>query len=132
MANESDFESCIRSTRFTKAYAITEHGLVDIKKPTLFLCDSLGKEGTDGGAAIRINNDFPLGFVLHVRNDREECLPLPGSAQTPFASFANPNQLGRFLQFMASLKETNFRLLEIQSKSELSNKGATLTNTCKP
>ncbi len=116
MADESGFETCARNTRFTKAYAITEHGLVDTNRPTIFMCDSLGEQGTDGSAAIRINRDFPLGFVLHVRNDRKECLPIPGSGQEPFASFASPNQLGRFLQLAATLKETRFMCLDSTPK----------------
>ncbi len=113
IACESSTEVCARLERLNKAWAMTGHGYLDPNKLTAFFCDSLGDEGgTDAGAAERINTDFSQGFVIHVRNDRDHCLPLPGSKQKPLATFASPSQLGKYLMFTAELKETNLRCLD--------------------
>jgi hypothetical protein len=106
LANESAVETCIRNERFNKANALTAHGLIDTNMVTIFCCDSLGTQGTDNLAAARINSpDFPYGLVFHVRNGRKECYPPEGSENAPAAVFANPAQLGKFFQFVVSLKD---------------------------
>lgn len=112
---EGEREVEVRPSVYGKDFGIlTFGGKIDGGR-TLFLCDSLGAEGTDAPAATLVNG-LENGEVLMVRNGRNAPPPADSPAR-PFFVFANPAMLGRFLGFVATQAEQDLahRLAQIPS-----------------
>lgn len=100
---EGNKEIEIRPVTCGKDFGIKTFGDHTPGRTTVFLCDSLGAEGTDTPAAALVNG-MKDGMVLMVRNGRLD-IPAAGSPGAPRAVFANPGMLGRFLTLVADQAE---------------------------
>ncbi len=97
----------VRPVAYGKDFGIRTFGESTPDRTTVFLCDSLGEEGTDTPAAEMVNR-MPKGMVFMVRNGRAD-IPPSDSACAPRAVFANPGMLGRFLEIVADRAEAALR-----------------------
>lgn len=103
LRREGTKEIEIRPVVYGKDFGIRTFGDATPGRTTVFLCDSLGAEGTDTPAAELVNR-MEDGMVFLVRNGRID-IPPADSGCAPRAVFANPGMLGRFLNVVADQAE---------------------------
>lgn len=96
----------LRPVLYGKDFGIKRFGHADPQALTLFCCDSLGVHGTDRAAAALINDKqhFADGHVVMVQNGRT-VVPPPEAPHHPALVCADPRELGRFLNGVATLIE---------------------------
>lgn len=114
---ESEHELELRPDCFGKDFGIMRFGDGATEDTTLFLCDSLGEEGTDKPAAALINDKtkFPDGHVVMVLNGRT-APPPPDAPHSPEIIVASPAELGQLLQNMAQYAELQNRSAPVPAR----------------
>lgn len=98
----NEFE--VRPVIYGKDFGMRAFGILRPERRTLFLCDSLGPEGTDRPAAVLVNS-LEKGMVFMVLNGRN-APPEPDDAHAPRAVFKSPADLGGFLVKVAKTAES--------------------------
>lgn len=95
LRQEGDRELEVRPALYGKDFGIRTFGNPEPGKPVIFLCDSLGDQGTDRPAATLVNT-LENGMVFMVLNGRNTP-PAPDCPHAPCAVFDSPADLGQFL-----------------------------------
>lgn len=103
LRREGDRELEVRPALYGKDFGIRTFGNPEPGKPLIFLCDSLGDQGTDRPAATLVNT-LENGMVFMVLNGRNTP-PTPDCPHAPHAVFDSPADLGRFLIRLAEAIE---------------------------
>lgn len=103
LRREGNKELEIRPVTYGKDFGIRNSGALKPERATVFLCDSLGAEGTDTPAAELVNG-LGNGMVFMVRNGRNTP-PAPNTPCAPSALFDSPADLGCFLTRLAETAE---------------------------